>query len=247
MTGGGRGIGAAIARMFAREGAAVLVADREEATGAGIAREIQAAGGRAFATVTDVSDAAQANAMAETAKRHFGPATILVNNAGVNVFADPLQLTDEQWRQCLAVDLEGAWFCSRAVLADMVAHGKGSIVNIASVHSFKIIPGCFPYPVAKHGLIGLTRALAVEYGPRGVRVNAVCPSYIDTPLNTEWFNTHPDPAASRTSAENLHPLRRMGTPDEVAYAALYLASPEAGFVTGSSLMIDGGRSVIYHD
>ena len=247
VTGGGRGIGEAIARMFAREGAAVLIADRDGDSAIRVASEIRTAGGKAAAATTDVSDPKQVDAMARAIKDAFGPASILINNAGVSVFADPLELTDADWKKCMSVDLEGAWYCTRAVLPDMLAKGGGSIVNIASLHSFKIIKGCFPYPVAKHGLIGMTRALAVEYGPQGVRVNAVCPSYIDTKMNTDWFNTRPDPAAARAAAENWHPLKRMGTTEEVAYAALYLASKESGFVTGTSLMIDGGRSIVYHD
>ena len=247
VTGGGRGIGEAIARMFAREGAAVLIADRDGDSATRVASEICAAGGKAVATTTDISDPKQVDAMAQVVKEKFGPASILINNAGISVFSDPLKLTDADWRKCMSVDLEGVWYCTRAVLPGMLARNGGSIVNIASIHSFKIIPGCFPYPVAKHGLIGMTRALAVEYGPQGVRVNAVCPSYIDTKMNTDWFNARPDPAAARAAAENWHPLKRLGTAEEVAYAALYLASKESGFVTGSSLMIDGGRSIVYHD
>ena len=210
VTGGGRGIGEAIARMFAKEGAAVLIADRDGESASRIATEIQASGGKAAASTTDISDSKQVDAMVETVKEIFGPATILINNAGITVFDDPLKLTDDDWKKCMSVDLEGVWYCTRAALPDMLAQRGGSIVNIASVHSFQIIKGCFPYPVAKHGLIGMTRALAVEYGSQGVRVNAVCPSYIDTKMNTDWFNTTPDPAAARAAAENLHPLKRDG-------------------------------------
>jgi len=247
VTGGGRGIGEAIAQMFAQEGAAVLIADKDGDSAARVADRINTAGGKATASSTDISEPKQVDDMILQAKAAFGSATILINNAGITVFDDPLKLSDDNWRKCMSVDLEGVWYCTRAVLPDLLARGGGSIVNIASVHSFQIIKGCFPYPVAKHGLIGMTRALAVEYGPQGIRVNAVCPSYIDTKMNTDWFNTTPDPVAARATAENLHPLKRMGTTQEVAYAALYLASKEAGFVTGSSLMIDGGRSIVYHD
>ena len=114
-------------------------------------------------------------AMAEAAERAFGPADILVNNAGINVAHEPLELTDEDWRRCFAVDLDGVWHCCRAVLPQMLRAGRGSIVNIASVHSFTIIPHFFPYPVAKHALLGLTRVLGIEYADRGIRVNAIAP------------------------------------------------------------------------
>jgi len=129
----------------------------------------------------------------------------------------------------------------------MLERGGGSIVNIASTHSFSIIPGCFPYPVTKHGLIGLTRALGVEYGPKGVRVNAVAPGYIATRLNLEQWEAASDPAAARKAVEDLIPLRRIGTPEQVAWATVYLASDEAAFTTASILTMDGGRSLVYHD
>jgi NAD(P)-dependent dehydrogenase (short-subunit alcohol dehydrogenase family) len=153
-------------------------------------------------------------------------------------------MTPEQWQRCFSVDLDAAWWASQAVLPSMLEEGGGSIINIASVHSFGIIPGCFPYPVAKHGLIGLTRALAAEYSARGIRVNAICPAYIETRNVVDYFGTFPDPEAERARVGGLHPVGRIGHPEEVAGPALFLASDDASFVTGESLMVDGGMSII---
>jgi NAD(P)-dependent dehydrogenase (short-subunit alcohol dehydrogenase family) len=180
VTGAGQGIGVAIARCFAQEGAKVVVAEINPETGAAAAAELNAAGAKALFVETDVSDRRSAAAMARAAHEAFGAPTVLVNNAGVNVFRDPLKASDEDWRRCMAVILEGAWNCSRALLPGMIDAGGGSIVNIASTHAFSIIPGCFPYPVAKHAVVGLTRALGIEYAERGVRVNAIAPGYIET-------------------------------------------------------------------
>ena len=129
----------------------------------------------------------------------------------------------------------------------MLAKGKGSIVNIASVHAFQIIPRTFPYPVAKHGLLGLTRSLAVEYAAQGVRVNAVCPGYIQTQINIDYWNTFPDPAAERARAAARQPINRIGTVEEVAMPTAFLASDEAGYITGAMLVIDGGGSLQFHE
>jgi NAD(P)-dependent dehydrogenase (short-subunit alcohol dehydrogenase family) len=239
VTGAGQGIGAAIARCFAREGARVVIAECNVVTGAAIAAELP----EARFIETDVSSAASVAAMAA----EIGTADILVNNAGVNVFHDPLATSDAEWRRCLSVDLDGVWNCCRAVLPAMLAAGRGAIVNIASTHAFRIIPGCFPYPVAKHAVVGLTRALALEYAARGIRVNAIAPGYIDTPIARDYWATFPDPAAERRRAEALHPPRRIGRPEEVAMTALFLASDEAPFINAETIMIDGGRSVLYHD
>jgi NAD(P)-dependent dehydrogenase (short-subunit alcohol dehydrogenase family) len=244
VTGGGQGIGAAISRRFVEQGARVVIAQRTAEVGEAHARRLRGEGGEAVFVRTDVARAVEVEALVSSTVDLFGPPTVLVNNAGIAIFADPLTLTDDQWRRCFEVDLDAAWTCTRAVLPHMLAAGSGSIVNIASNHSFQIIPGCFPYPVAKHALIGLTRALAVEYAARGVRVNAICPAYIETQANVDYFGTFPDPDAERARVGGLHPVGRIGTPDEVAMPAVFLASDESTFITGEALMVDGGMGIV---
>ncbi len=244
VTGGGQGIGAAISRRYAEEGARVVIAQRSAEVGEAHAEAIRAVGGEAVAITTDVGSDADIAALVAGTVEAFGPPSILVNNAGIAVFEDPLKLDREQWERCFRVDLEAVWWLSQAVLPHMLEAGHGAIVNIASSHSFQIIPGCFPYPVAKHGLIGLTRALAAEYGARGVRVNAICPGYIETPSLSAYFDSFPDADAERSRVGGLHVVARIGDPAEVAGPALFLVSSEASFIPGESLMVDGGMTIV---
>jgi NAD(P)-dependent dehydrogenase (short-subunit alcohol dehydrogenase family) len=247
VTGAGQGIGSAIARCFASEGAKVVVAEINPQTGAAIASELAAGGAQALFHQTDVADPASVAAMSDAARAAFGPPDILVNNAGVNVFRDPLKTSDQDWRRCMSINLEGAWNCARAFLPGMIDAGRGAIINIASAHGFAIIPGCFPYPVTKHAVIGLTRSLAIEYAAKGVRVNAIAPGYVETPIAIEYWNSFPDPGAERRRAYDLHPPKRIARPEEVAWTAVFLASDEAPFINAATIVIDGGRSVLYHD
>jgi NAD(P)-dependent dehydrogenase (short-subunit alcohol dehydrogenase family) len=247
ITGAGRGIGEAIARAFHREGAKVVIAEIDEVTGGAVARDLSPNRASALFVSCDVRQTASVEAVATLAKETFGRIDILVNNAGVNVFHEPLETSEAEWRRCFDIDLDGVWRMSKAVLPAMLDRSAGSIVNIASTHSFSIIPGCFPYPVAKHGLLGLTRALGIDYAARGVRVNAIAPGYIETQIAVDYWNTFPDPEAERQRTYDLHPQKRIGKPEEVAMTALFLASDEAPFINAACIVVDGGRSVLYHD
>lgn len=236
ITGAAQGIGLAIAEACAAEGARLCLIDRDES---GLSR-LQDLGDLSLADISDPESVAAAFAS-------FGPVDGLVNNAGVNVFAaTPLAATDEAWRRNLAVNLEGAWSCIRAVLPAMLAAGRGAVVNIASTHSMTVIPGTFPYPVAKHALLGLTRSLALELAPQGIRVNAIAPGYVATQKVLDWWNEAPDPAAARSATLALHPQGRIAEPAEIAAAAIFLLSEECPFLIGHCLTIDGGLSIRQH-
>ncbi|HEJ2443585.1 SDR family oxidoreductase [Burkholderia multivorans] len=249
VTGAARGIGAAIARAFAGEGARVALVDvdfaQAEHTAAAIARDVE--GARVLPLHADVTQQGSVRDALAQAEAALGALDVLVNNAGINVFADPLTMSDDDWRRCFAVDLDGVWHGCRAALPGMVERGRGSIVNIASTHAFRIIPGCFPYPVAKHGVLGLTRALGIEYAARNVRVNAIAPGYIETQLTRDWWDAQPDPTAARTETLALQPMKRIGRPEEVAMTAVFLASDEAPFINAACITVDGGRAALYHD
>lgn len=246
VTGGGQGIGAAVAEAVVAHGGRVILVDIDESRAHAASARLEGKGAAAEATVLDVRDAAAFATLAERVLARHGQIDGLVNNAGINVKYEPLAMPLEEWDRCLDVNLRGAWNGCRAVLPAMIARKAGSIVNMASVHGHQIIPGSFPYPVSKSGLLGLTRALGVEYAPQGVRVNSISPGYVETALVDAWLASVPDPEKVRSEAEALIPARRFARAEEVAMTAVFLLSDEAPYITATDIAVDGGRMSLFH-
>jgi len=241
VTGGGRGIGREIVRTLARAGAHLAIADIDAATAAEAAAEVEGAGRRGLAVQTDVANRDSAEAMAAAVEKAFGRIDILVNDAGICVNKSVLEGTPEDWLRVIDINLNGTFWCSRAVGARMVARGSGAIVNIASM-SGSIVNWPQPqaaYNASKAAVIHLTRSLASEWAASGVRVNSVSPGYIGTEMTKLGMRT---PGWGETWMA-MSPMKRMGTPEDVAHAVWYLASDAARFATGTDLIVDGGYTI----
>lgn len=236
VTGAAAGIGRGIAELFAKEGARVALADRDADAARRAEQEIRAAGGEALAVTADVSNGTAVRAMVERVVGRFGGLDVLVNNAGIRYVKPFLETTEEEWRRTLDVNLTALFLCCRAAVPHMLLRGKGKIVNVASVAGQFGRPQRSAYCASKGGALAFTRALAVDMKGKNICVNALAPALIDTPLNASYAG---DAAlASKWQAELL--TGRWGRPSDVAAAALYLASDDADFVTGTVLTIDGG-------
>ena len=236
VTGGGSGIGRAIGELFAREGARVVVADRISARANDAADQIKSAGGRAVAVEADVTQAIDVAHMVAAALATFGRLDILVNNAGRSEGDDILSIDEATWDFNLQVDLKCVFLCCKEVLPHLLAQKSGAIVNISSVNGLMGI-GEEAYSAAKAGVINLTQNMAVKYGPQSVRVNCICPGTIRTPIWQPRLEKDPQ-VFERLS--KWYPLGRVGEPEDVANAALFLASEEAAWITGATLLVDGG-------
>ena len=239
ITGAGSGIGRACAREFAKEGARVVVADILPEAAAETVRLIEAAGGTARAVVTDVASPESVQALVAETLGAFSQVHVLLNNAAIQVNKTVEDTTIEEWNREIAVNLGGVFLCSKFFIPHL-RKTRGAIVSMSSVNGFFVEPLCAGYCATKAAIIGLTKAMAIDHGKDGIRVNCICPGYIDAGLAEGYFEAQPDPAAARASAGKLHALWRIGRPEEVARAAIFLASDEASFVTGSAMVVDGG-------
>ena len=234
VTGAGSGIGRAIAVRLARDEAAIAVLDLNGDGAAETAKLITDAGGKALALTVDCANEAAIKEAAAKIRAEFGPITILVNNAGIATFVPYMEISEEQWDQMIRINLKGPHLCCREVIPDMLAAGWGRIINITSS---SVQSGSFAqahYVSSKGGLLGLTKALALEYAPTGITVNMVPPGFIDTPL------LRSAPIDAEAFAQTL-PMKRIGQPEDIAGACAYLASEEAGYVTGQTISTNGGR------
>jgi len=239
ITGSASGIGRASAREFAQEGAHVVVADINIAGAQETVKQIEAAGGVALAVKTDVASAESVEALVAETLRSLGRINVLFNNAAIQVNKTVEDTAVEEWNREIGINLGGVFLCSKFFMPHL-RNTKGCIINMASVNGFFVEPMCAGYCATKGAIIALTKAMAIDHGKDGIRVNCICPGYIDAGLAWEYFEAQPRPAEARAAAGKLHALGRVGQPEEVGRLAVFLASDDASFMTGSAVTVSGG-------
>ena len=245
ITGGASGMGRVAARMFAAEGAQVVVADVTEPAAQSVVDEVSAAGGRAIAVAADVSREADAKRMVDAAVDAFGRVDVLYNNAGIMPEADHsvIDTSVEDWDRVMAVNVRGVFLGCKYAIPKMVEQGSGSVINISS---FVALIGCSnpqdAYTASKGAVLALTKSLAVQFAPKGVRTNAICPGPVETPLLMDWLVK--DEEAKRIRLAR-NPTGRFGKPEEIVHMAIYLASDESRWTNGAAMVVDGGITVNY--
>ncbi len=245
ITGGGRGIGAAVAGSLAEEGVSVVVSARSESEIDAVAEQLRSRGHAAWAVPCDVTDPTQVSGLAETATEHLGQVDILINNAGTVTSAPLKSLTLETWNRTLAVNATGVFLCTKALLPGMVERGWGRVVNIASIAGKTGGPYISAYSASKHAVIGFTRSVAAEVATSGVTVNAVCPGYVNTPMTDRSVErivekTGADPESVRETMRRTSPQNRLMEPEEIALVVVNLCDPGARGMNGQAVVIDGG-------
>jgi NAD(P)-dependent dehydrogenase (short-subunit alcohol dehydrogenase family) len=239
VTGAGSGIGRACAESMAAQGAKVVVSDIVPKGGDETVARIRRSGGEAIFVKCDVTKTADAGALVNAAVKQFGRLDCACNNAGIGgASALTGDYPEDSWQQVIAINLTGVWLCTKHEIAAMLERGSGSIVNMASILGTVGFAGAVAYVSAKHGVVGMTKTAAIEYATKGIRVNAVCPGFIETPLLEQAGMTKGSEAYAAIAG--LHPMKRMGTPEEVAAMVVWLCSDASSFVTGATMLVDGG-------
>ncbi len=246
-----RGIGAGVSRSLALAGCDVIgcgMSPEESEVAQAFVASIEALGKNASYFQGDLSKPETAPELMARVAEIFGRLDVLISNAGRNVFKGAELCSDEDWDYCMNLDLASHWRLAKAALPLMRKNegDPSTIVVMGSNHALNTIPGCFPYNVAKAGLLGLVQALAIEWGPE-IRCVGIAPGFIDTPGNDTWFNSFPDPDAERKRTEKSHPVGRIGSTDEIGALCAFLASPHGRFISGTTLLADGGRSALMQD
>ena len=244
VTGASKGIGAGIAREFSREGAKVVVVSRGAAEGLAMAEELGSKEGRAVYVQTDVTKSEDIRALISRTAETFGRLDILVNNAGYHLSKNVEETTEEEWEFIQQTNLRSTFLCSKYAIPHL-RKTRGNIINISSMVGLVGQPNAGAYSATKGGQIAMSKGMAIDFAPDGIRVNVICPGWIQTPLVEDWFSQQKDAEAARQYIFGRHPLGRIGTIEECGKAAVYLASDDAAFVTGITLNIDGGITLGY--
>lgn len=249
ITGVSSGIGLGVARQFARAGAHVAGCSRKPVGDLSVntfLTAVESEGVEALYVQTDVTTPEDLEALVEATICRFGRLDFVVSNAGVNVFEGTEGCSEERWKYNLDLNLASHWRLAKLCKPYLAKSKDGVLLLMTSNHAFSTIPGCFPYNMTKTAITGLVRSLAIEWGPE-VRTVGVAPGFIDTAGNDTWFNSFPDPEAERQRTIDLHPVKRIGTAEEVGDLCVYLASPSACFISGTTILMDGGRSALMQD
>ena len=242
ITGAAGGIGRAAALLFAAEGASVVVADVSVEAGEETVRRIAAQGGEGLFVPTDLRDASQVKRLVQETVAHFGKIDILYNNAGINLSAKVTETGEDDWDRVMEANVKSVYLTCRFVIPHMIQDGGGCIVNTASAAAIVGLRGLAAYTASKAAVLGLTRNIALDYAPYGIRANALCPGVTATDMTLGIIASQPDPPKARERYERGRPLGRMADPEEIARAALFLACEDSSFMTGAPLIVDGGYS-----